>query len=49
MITYVPTMYPDETVYSLLTRIYEKSGYLSYAHAKNDFLLIQKRELNFCS
>ena len=47
MIAYVPTMYPDETVYSLLTRIYEKSGYLSYAHAKNDFFVNPKEGIEF--
>lgn len=47
MITYVPTMYPDETVYGLLTRIYEKSGYLSYAHAKNDFFVNPKEGIEF--
>lgn len=47
MITYIPTMYPDETVYSLLARMYEKNGYLSYAHAKNDFFVNPKEGIEF--
>ena len=36
MITYFPAIYPDELVYSLLSRFYLQSGYLSYTYAAED-------------
>ncbi len=36
MITYFPDIYPDELVYSLLSRFYLQSGYLSYTYAAED-------------
>lgn len=31
MITYFPTIYPDELLYSQLARYYTKSGYMAYS------------------
>lgn len=36
MITYFPVVYPDELVYSLLSRFYQQSGYISYTYAAED-------------
>lgn len=36
MIAYFPNFYPDELVYSLLSRYYAKSGYLSYTYCAQD-------------
>lgn len=36
MITYFPTIYPDELLYSQLARFYTKSGYLAYTFAAED-------------
>ncbi len=36
MITFFPTFYPDELVYSLLSRYYSKSGYPAYIFAAED-------------
>ena len=36
MITFFPDFYPDELVYSLLSRYYSKSGYLAYVYAADD-------------
>lgn len=36
MITYFPAIYPDELAYSLLSRFYMQSGYLSYTYAAED-------------
>ena len=36
MITYFPTAYPDELLYSQLTRYYVKSGYLAYIYTAED-------------
>ena len=36
MIAQFPNFYPDELVYSLLSRYYAKSGYLSYTYAAQD-------------
>ena len=36
MISYFPELYPDELVYSLLSRFYVQSGYLSYIYAAED-------------
>ena len=37
MIPYLPILYENETIYSLLTRAYEKGGYLSSSQARQDF------------
>lgn len=42
MIGYFPDFYPDELVYSLLSRYYAKTGYLSYTFAAQD-LFTNKR------
>lgn len=47
MITYMPTIYPGETIYSLLSRTYEKCGYLSYAQAKKEFFVNPTESLEF--
>lgn len=39
MINYFPTLYPDELVYSLLSRCYIQSGYLTYTFAAQDFFV----------
>ena len=36
MITYFPTLYPDELLYSLFARYYVKTGYLAYTYAAQD-------------
>lgn len=36
MIGFMPDFYPDELVYSLLARYYQRSGYLAYIHAAKD-------------
>lgn len=36
MIVYFPEIYPDELVYSLLSRFYQQSGYVSYIYAAED-------------
>ena len=36
MISQFPYFYPDELVYSLLARYYEKSGYIRYIFAAED-------------
>lgn len=36
MITYFPSIYPDELLYSQLARYYAKSGYLAYTFAAED-------------
>lgn len=36
MITYFPTAYPDELLYSQLARYYVRSGYLAYVYAAED-------------
>ena len=36
MITFFPNFYPDELVYSLLSRYYSKSGYSAYIFAAED-------------
>lgn len=41
MICYFPLPYPDELLYSQLSRYYVKSGYLAYVHAAED--LFQQR------
>lgn len=41
MIRYFPTAYPDELLYSQLSRYYAKSGYLAYTYAAED--LFQQR------
>lgn len=47
MITYFPTPYPDETIYSLLSRAYEKGGYLSISQAKEEFFVQSKEKFDF--
>lgn len=47
MITYMPTLYPDETIYSLLSRTYEKCGYLSYTQAKKEFFVNPTESMEF--
>lgn len=42
MIAYFPTVYPDELVYSWLSRFYLQSGYLNYISAAED-IYINKR------
>ena len=41
MIGFFPLLYPDELLYSQLSRYYAKSGYLSYIHVAED--LFQQR------
>lgn len=36
MITYFPTLYPDEILYSLFARYYAKAGHLAYIYAAED-------------
>ena len=36
MISYFPTAYPDELLYSQLARYYTKSGYMAYAYAAEE-------------
>ena len=36
MITFFPDFYPDELIYSLLSRYYSKSGYSAYIYAAED-------------
>lgn len=36
MISFFPEIYPDELVYSQLSRFYQKSGYLAYIFAANE-------------
>lgn len=47
MITYFPTLYQDETIYSLLSRAYQKGGYLSIMQAKEEFLMLPKEKFDF--
>ena len=39
MISFFPALYPDELVYSVLSRCYEKSGFLSYTYAAQEFFV----------
>lgn len=39
MIRYFPNFYPDELVYSLLSRYYTKSGYLTYRYTAEELFL----------
>ena len=41
MISFFPEFYPDELLYSVLSRYYAKSGYTSYIFAAED--LYEKR------
>lgn len=47
MITYFPVPYKDETIYSLLSRAYEKGGYLSITQAKEEFFVQPKEKFDF--
>jgi len=38
MIAYFPSFYPDELLYSLLSRYYVNAGYMVYTHAAQDIL-----------
>lgn len=38
MIALFPSFYPDELVYSLLARYYQRSGYIRYIFAAEDLL-----------
>ena len=40
MIGFMPDFYPDELVYSLLARYYQRSGYLAYIHAAKDLYAV---------
>ncbi len=40
MIGFMPEFYPDELVYSLLARYYQRSGYLAYIHAARDLYAV---------
>ena len=40
MIGFMPDFYPDELVYSLLARYYQRSGYLAYIHAARDLYAV---------
>ena len=40
MIGFMPDFYPDELVYSLLARYYQRSGYLAYIHAARDLYTV---------
>ncbi len=39
MIAYLPSIYPDELLYSLFARYYVKSGYISYINAAEDLYM----------
>ena len=47
MIVYFPAIYPDELFYSVLSRTYAKSGYLSYTQAVEEFFENPKEKLDF--
>lgn len=47
MILYFPKPYPDEIVYSLLSRAYEYGGYFYSIQAKEEFFKDPKSKLNF--
>lgn len=36
MISHFPILYPDELLYSLFARYYNRSGYLAYIYAAQD-------------
>ena len=40
MIGFMPDFYPDELVYSLLARYYQRSGYLAYINATKDLYAV---------
>jgi len=40
VIGFMPDFYPDELVYSLLARYYQRSGYLAYIHAARDLYTV---------
>lgn len=42
MIAYFPEIYPDELVYSLLSRFYQQSGYISYVYAAEDIYVYKQ-------
>lgn len=46
MIAYFPTIYPDELMYSVLSRTHAKSGYLSYTQATEEFFENHKENLD---
>lgn len=47
MILYLPEIYEDETIYSFLSRAYEKGGYVSQVQAMEEFLINPKERLDF--
>lgn len=47
MILYLPEIYEDETMYSFLSRSYEKGGYVSQTQAMEEFLKNPKERLEF--
>lgn len=44
MILYLSEIYEDETMFSYLSRAYEKGGYISQIQALGEFLKIRMRE-----
>lgn len=46
MITFLPQLYPDELIYSLLARYYIKTGYLAYIFAAQDLFTNPKDNPN---
>lgn len=51
MILYLPTLYEDETIYSFLSRAYEKGGYLSHTQAEEEFFKMprERKDFIFCN
>lgn len=49
MITYFPTAYPDELLYSQLARYYTKSGYMAYTFAAEELFVSKtvRPDINF--
>ena len=51
MISYFPTAYPDELLYSQLARYYAKSGYMAYTYAAEELYvskIVRKRQICQC-
>ena len=42
MVTYFPTIYPDELIYSVLARFYLHGGYMAYIYAVQDLFMDSK-------
>ncbi len=49
MISYFPTLYPDELLYSQLARYYTKSGYMTYTYAAEELYVSKtvQPDMNF--